>query len=194
MKSTTGVRDASKEQPMFAVGVEFANLLVAALVAGAMFGVWLSFNPAGLDATSYVALQQQAIRTLNTTMPALGGGGGPANASRGRDVAGRPSAPFAPVGRSRLFCRGGVDHPVLEPAHQRDRDWLVSRGTARRLDGLPRRLVALARVADWNWNSGIVPRDRGVSEGRRRRRPHKIVRFVHMRDSAMRAPALTPSL
>ena len=58
---------------MFAVGVEFANLLVAALVAGAMFGVWLSFNPAGLDATSYVALQQQAISTLNTTMPALGG-------------------------------------------------------------------------------------------------------------------------
>ena len=58
---------------MFAVGVEFANLLVAALVAGAMVGVWLSCNPAGLDATSYVALQQQAIRTLNTTMPALGG-------------------------------------------------------------------------------------------------------------------------
>ncbi len=58
---------------MFAVAVDFANLLIAALVAGAMFGVWLSFNPAGLDAASYVALQQQAIRTLNATMPALGG-------------------------------------------------------------------------------------------------------------------------
>ena len=58
---------------MFAVAVDFANLLIAALVTGAMFGVWLSFNPAGLDAASYVALQQQAIRTLNATMPALGG-------------------------------------------------------------------------------------------------------------------------
>lgn len=58
---------------MFAVAVEFANLLIAALLAGAMFGVWLSFNPTGLDAGSYVTLQQQAIRTLNATMPALGG-------------------------------------------------------------------------------------------------------------------------
>jgi uncharacterized membrane protein len=61
------------EPAMFATAVDFANLLLAGLVVGAMFGVWLSFNPAGLDASSYVTLQQQGIRTLNATMPALGG-------------------------------------------------------------------------------------------------------------------------
>jgi hypothetical protein len=58
---------------VIAAAVNFANLLLAALVIGASFGVWLSFNPAGLDAPSYVAMQQQGIRTLNVTMPALGG-------------------------------------------------------------------------------------------------------------------------
>jgi uncharacterized membrane protein len=57
---------------MFTLMIDFANLLLAALVVGAMFGVWLVFNPAGLDAGFYVALHQQGIRTLNKTMPALG--------------------------------------------------------------------------------------------------------------------------
>jgi len=58
---------------MFVVLVAFTNLLLAALLVGAMFGFWLSFNPAGLDAPTYVTVQQQAIRTLNVKMPVLGG-------------------------------------------------------------------------------------------------------------------------
>jgi uncharacterized membrane protein len=61
-----------KENLMFALMIDFANLLLAALVVGAMFGVWLVFNPAGLDASFYIALHQQGIRTLNKRMPALG--------------------------------------------------------------------------------------------------------------------------
>jgi uncharacterized membrane protein len=61
-----------KENLMFALMIDFANLLLAALVVGAMFGVWLIFNPAGLDASFYIALHQQGIRTLNKKMPALG--------------------------------------------------------------------------------------------------------------------------
>lgn len=57
---------------MFSVMIDFANLLLAALAVGAMFGVWLFFNPAGLDANFYVALHQQGIRTMNRAMPALG--------------------------------------------------------------------------------------------------------------------------
>lgn len=57
---------------MFALMIDFTNLLLAALVVGAMFGVWLVFNPAGLDASFYVALHQQGIRTLNQRLPALG--------------------------------------------------------------------------------------------------------------------------
>ena len=57
---------------MFSVMLDFANLLLAALVVGAMFGVWLLFNPSGLDDNFYVALHQHGVRTLNTVMPALG--------------------------------------------------------------------------------------------------------------------------
>jgi uncharacterized membrane protein len=56
---------------LFAV-IDFTSLLLAALLVGAMFGVWLFLNPAGSDAVLYVALQQQGIRGLDTTMPALG--------------------------------------------------------------------------------------------------------------------------
>lgn len=52
--------------------IAFIDLLLAALVAGALFGIWLFLNPTGLDAQSYVTVQQQAIRTLNNVMPPVG--------------------------------------------------------------------------------------------------------------------------
>jgi uncharacterized membrane protein len=61
-----------KENLMFVLMIDFANLLLAALVVGALFGVWLFLNPAWLNSNSYVAVQQQAIRTMNRVMPALG--------------------------------------------------------------------------------------------------------------------------
>jgi len=54
------------------MAIRFANLFLAALVAGATFGVWLGFNPSGLDSSTYVALQQQGIRGMNIAMPVLG--------------------------------------------------------------------------------------------------------------------------
>ncbi len=57
---------------MVFIVVEFASMLFAALLAGAMFCVALIFNPKGLDATTYITLQQQAIQTLNSALPALG--------------------------------------------------------------------------------------------------------------------------
>lgn len=57
---------------MFRILVTFTDLLLAALTVGAMFCVSLVFNPTGLDANSYLTLQQHGIRTLNRSMPALG--------------------------------------------------------------------------------------------------------------------------
>lgn len=57
---------------MLSTMIGFANVLLAALVIGATFGVWLFFNPKGLDGPRYVVLHQQGIRTMNTAMPALG--------------------------------------------------------------------------------------------------------------------------
>ena len=58
---------------MIAAIVDFADLLFCGLLVGAIFGVWLMLQPAGLDASTYVALQQNAVRALNNAMPALGG-------------------------------------------------------------------------------------------------------------------------
>lgn len=58
---------------MISTIIDFANLLLAALLVGALFGVWLSFNPVGLDAGSWIAQQQHGIRAMNGRMPVLGG-------------------------------------------------------------------------------------------------------------------------
>lgn len=51
---------------------DFASLALAALLVGAMFAVCLLFNPAGLDAATYVAHQQWGVRTLHPGLPLLG--------------------------------------------------------------------------------------------------------------------------
>jgi len=52
--------------------IDFTSLLLSALLVGAMFCAWLVLNPAHLDASQYVILQQQGIRTLHPSMPRLG--------------------------------------------------------------------------------------------------------------------------
>lgn len=53
--------------------VDFVTLFLGALLLGAMFCAWLIFNPAQLNASQYIIVHQQGIRTLNTVMPLLGG-------------------------------------------------------------------------------------------------------------------------
>jgi uncharacterized membrane protein len=52
--------------------IRFASLFLTSLLVGAMFGIWLGFDPSALTATAYVEMQQNAIRALNTSFPALG--------------------------------------------------------------------------------------------------------------------------
>jgi uncharacterized membrane protein len=63
---------AQKEHDMLPLILEFTGLFVASLLVGAMFCVWLFLNPAHLDASHYVILQQQGIRTLHPALPRLG--------------------------------------------------------------------------------------------------------------------------
>jgi uncharacterized membrane protein len=64
--------EAGKGGAMLTTIFDFADLLLAALLVGSLFGAWLIFNPAGLAAGVYITLQQQGIRTLNRALPALG--------------------------------------------------------------------------------------------------------------------------
>src|ERR1700755_2747142 len=58
---------------LFSLAIRFANLLLAAMVTGAMFGLWLACNPkSGLDGSSYIVIHQQSVRGMNTAMPILG--------------------------------------------------------------------------------------------------------------------------
>lgn len=52
--------------------VRFLLLVLLALLAGTMFGIWVGFNPASLSAAAYVEQQQNAIRSLNTLLPVMG--------------------------------------------------------------------------------------------------------------------------
>jgi hypothetical protein len=52
--------------------VRFANIVCAALVAGAMFVIWAGYDPAALSPSTYVEQQQNTIRALNVLMPVLG--------------------------------------------------------------------------------------------------------------------------
>ena len=52
--------------------IRFISLLLTSLLVGTMFGIWLGFNPAALSVAAYVEMQQNAIRALNISLPALG--------------------------------------------------------------------------------------------------------------------------
>ena len=52
--------------------IRFLNLLMAGLIAGTLFGIWIGFNPQSLSAPTYVEHQQSVIKALNTLMPLLG--------------------------------------------------------------------------------------------------------------------------
>ncbi len=53
--------------------LRFVNLLLAALVAGSVFGIWVSFNPMSLSSASYVEQHQSLVKGFNTLLPSLGG-------------------------------------------------------------------------------------------------------------------------
>lgn len=52
--------------------IRFLNIIMAALVAGTIFGIWVGYNPKDLSAPTFIEQQQSAINALNTLMPILG--------------------------------------------------------------------------------------------------------------------------
>lgn len=51
--------------------IRFINIILAALLAGVSFGMWIGFNPANLSASSYLEQQQNTIRSLSVLMTSL---------------------------------------------------------------------------------------------------------------------------
>ncbi len=51
--------------------LRFLNIMLAALLAGTSFGIWLGFNPINFSASTYVEQQQNLVLSLNTLMVAM---------------------------------------------------------------------------------------------------------------------------
>lgn len=51
--------------------VRFLNIILAALLAGTSFGIWMGFNPMNFSPSTYVEQQQNTLRALNVLMISL---------------------------------------------------------------------------------------------------------------------------
>ena len=52
--------------------IRFIDIVMAGLIAGILFGIWLGYNPKTYSVSTYLEQQQGAIKSLNTIMPLLG--------------------------------------------------------------------------------------------------------------------------
>lgn len=48
--------------------IRFVNLILAALLAGTSFGIWMGLNPKNYSPATYLEQQQQLVQSLNTLM------------------------------------------------------------------------------------------------------------------------------
>lgn len=53
------------------MAVHGAAVLLIAIVAGATFGIWRGYNPAGYSAGTFLEMHQGAVRGLNVLLPAI---------------------------------------------------------------------------------------------------------------------------
>src|SRR5664280_1226904 len=51
--------------------IRFLNIIIAALLAGTSFGIWMGFNPLNLSPSVYIEQQQSMIKALNVLMITL---------------------------------------------------------------------------------------------------------------------------
>jgi Domain of unknown function (DUF1772) len=51
--------------------IRFLNVILAAILAGTSFGIWIGFNPLNFSPSTYIEQQQNTIRALNLLMIAL---------------------------------------------------------------------------------------------------------------------------
>jgi archaellum biogenesis protein FlaJ (TadC family) len=51
--------------------VRFLNIIVAGLLAGVSFGIWIGFNPSGLSPSTFIEQQQNMLQSLRTLMVSI---------------------------------------------------------------------------------------------------------------------------
>jgi Na+/H+-dicarboxylate symporter len=51
--------------------IRFTNIVIAALLAGTSFGIWIGLNPSNYSPSTYIEQQNQLVLSLNTLMVTL---------------------------------------------------------------------------------------------------------------------------
>jgi len=51
--------------------IRFLNVIIASLLAGVSFGIWIGFNPLSLSPSTYIEQQQNMLKALNVLMMTL---------------------------------------------------------------------------------------------------------------------------
>ena len=51
--------------------IRYLNIILAALLAGTSFGIWIGFNPMDLSPSTYIEQQQNMLQSLRTLMVSL---------------------------------------------------------------------------------------------------------------------------
>src|SRR5665647_2560193 len=51
--------------------IRFLNIILASLLAGTSFGIWIGFNPMNLSPSAYIEQQQNMLQSLRTLMVSL---------------------------------------------------------------------------------------------------------------------------
>ncbi len=115
--------------------VRFASLLLMSLLVGTMFGVWLGFDPSGLTAVAYVEMQQNAIRALNITLPALGAVCILLTAALAVLTKGDGRARYLLIAAVALLVTAGLITRFRESADQRSGHDMECSGSSGQLDG-----------------------------------------------------------
>lgn len=52
--------------------LQFADIMIIALLAGSVFGIWRGYDPTGYSPAAFLEIHQGAVRGLNTLLPAMG--------------------------------------------------------------------------------------------------------------------------
>ena len=58
--------------PFIISALQLVAILLISLILGTVFGIWRGYDPAGYSASTFIEVQQGAIRGLNTLIPVLG--------------------------------------------------------------------------------------------------------------------------
>jgi energy-converting hydrogenase Eha subunit E len=130
---------------MVTTAVRFVSLLLTALLVGTMFGVWLGFNPAALSASAYVEMQQNAIRALNVSLPALGFVCIFLTVALAIFTKDDNTARYLLIAAALCLAMAGIITRFANPANQCDCHHMEPSGSCRQLGRAARHMVALAR-------------------------------------------------